>query len=75
MIKLLACIYFQMLVWHIGLFQECLKGDDVIIITCNIMMSGGVAIVVVGDTSNFHFDTIPSSLGISIDGIKYYTDT
>ena len=38
-------------------------------------MSGGVAIVVVGDTSNFHFDTIPSSLGISIDGIKYYTDT
>ena len=22
----------------------------------------------VGDTSNFHFDTIPSSLGISIDG-------
>ena len=27
-----------------------------------------------GDTSNFHFSTIPSSLGISIDGIQYYTD-
>ena len=32
-------------------------------------------ILVVGDTSNFHFDTIPSSLGISIDGIEYDTDT
>ena len=31
--------------------------------------------LVVGDTSNFHFDTIPSSLGISIDGIEYNTDT
>ena len=28
-------------------------------------------IIVVGDISNFHFDTIPSSLGISINGIEY----
>ena len=35
-------------------------------------MSGGVAIPLVGD---FHFNTISSSLGISIDDIKYYTDT
>ena len=31
--------------------------------------------MVVVDTSNFHFDTILSSLGTSIDGIKYDTDT
>ena len=29
-----------------------------------------VLIIVVDDTSNFHFDTISSSLGISIDGIE-----
>ena len=32
-------------------------------------------IVVVGDTSNFHFDTILSGLGIGIDGIECDTDT
>ena len=32
--------------------------------------------LVVGYTNNFHFDTIPSSLEIIIDGgIKYDTDT
>ena len=32
-------------------------------------------LIVVGNTSNFHFNTIPSSLGISIDGIEYDTNT
>ena len=30
--------------------------------------------LLVGDTSNVHFDMIPSSLGISIDGIEYNTN-
>ena len=34
-----------------------------------------ILVVVVAATSNFHFDTIPSSLGNSIDGIEYNTDS
>ena len=32
-------------------------------------------ILVVDDTSNFHLDMIPRSLGITIDGGEYDTDT
>ena len=30
-----------------------------------------IHLLVVGDTSNFHFNMIPSSMGISIDDITY----
>ena len=35
------------------------------------LISNGQIKLMVCDTYNFHFDTIPSSVGISIDGIDY----